>query len=700
MSSPRSLTHLLPAAAVGAIAAVAALLAVAAAPLSRGAGGLLGVAWGASTDLLRVLVVALCAGLLIVAHGVWRGSRRAAAIAVAVLAALGAVTFGDGRVVAVASLAAGLTVAVAHRSFRVGAVGAGARVPAVAVAGCLLAGWAIATAAMPSHGIDAIPGAALAALEWLGNGSWWMRSDGAVAVGLDVLASAALVAGAWWLRRLLRPATARVGHTPAEHDRAAAIVAAHATDSLAPFALREDKSFHFAEGGVLAYRTLRGTAVVSGDPIGPPGSAARILESFDRLAASRGWDVVVTGAAGAHLEAYDRLGFKAIRIGEEAVVDPAGFSLAGRAMKELRHAVTRQARRGWSITTVAGGELDAATVVQIAEVQRRWRAAQPRLTGFAMTLGRLWGAAEDDRCVYVLARDPHGSIGAFLRFAEYRDGLSLDAMRRVGESPNGLTDAMVVAAIELARHRGLQAVSLNFAGFAHIMGPDRVLTRGQRLTRRLLERGRARFQLERLVMFNHKFMPRWEPRYLLYREPQRLPVLGLRVLQAEAYVRPPRSRVLAQRWEPLPLPDHARLLSATPAVSSATAAHVPARVSWGERCCDSGPETVAASDTAPANMSSTTARAAQPARRAAGRTPPARRATPASTPAGTHAAARRASGWSSPPCSCCSGSDPATLGPYGSSPMPRIQYSQPTPAGMARTATDQTPAVRDRRNDR
>jgi hypothetical protein len=32
--------------------------------------------------------------------------------------------------------------------------------------------------------------------------------------------------------------------------------------------------------------------------------------------------------------------------------------------------------------------------------------------------------------------------------------------------------------------------------------------------------------------------------------------------------------------------------------------------------------------------------------------------------------------------------------------MPRIQYSQPTPAGMARTATDQTPAVRDRRNDR
>jgi lysyl-tRNA synthetase class 2 len=694
MPIPRSLAHLLPAAAV---AAIAALLAVAAAPPFGARGGLLGVAWSGSTDVLRLLVAALATGLLIVAHGVWRGSRRAAAIAVPALAALGAVTFGDGRAVAVASLVAGVTVALASRSFRVGAARAGARLPALAMAGCLLAVWAIAMATMrPSHRIAAIPGTAMAALAWLWDGSWWMRSDAVVAVGLDVLAVAALAAGAWWLRRLLRPASARVGHTPAEHDRAAAIVAAHADDSLAPFALREDKSFHFAHGGLLAYRTLRGTAVVSGDPVGPPGSAAMILESFDRLAASRGWDVVVTGAGSAHLDAYRRLGFKAIRIGEEAIVDPASFSLAGRAMKELRHAVTRQGRRGWSITTVAGGALDPVTVAEIADVERRWRAAQPRLTGFAMTLGRLWGAAEDDRCVYVLARDPHGRIGAFLRFAEYRDGLSLDAMRRVGESPNGLTDAMVVAAIDLARERGLQAVSLNFAGFAHIMGPGRVLTRGQRLARRLLTGGHGRFQLERLVMFNHKFMPRWEPRHLLYREPQRLPVLSLRVLQAEAYVRAPRCRPLAERWEPLPVPGRLMLASATPATSSPTATHVPARPSWGDRCSDSGPEIAAASDTAPAIMSSSAASAAVPTSRVAALTPAARSAAPASRPAGTHATARRASGWASPPCSCWSGSELATSGPTPSTPIPRSAYSQPTPQTIASPVTSQPPAARAR----
>ena len=39
------------------------------------------------------------------------------------------------------------------------------------------------------------------------------------------------------------------GHTALEHLRAAALVAAHGSDSLDPFALRADKRFHFAAGG-------------------------------------------------------------------------------------------------------------------------------------------------------------------------------------------------------------------------------------------------------------------------------------------------------------------------------------------------------------------------------------------------------------------------------------------------------------------
>jgi lysyl-tRNA synthetase class 2 len=172
-----------------------------------------------------------------------------------------------------------------------------------------------------------------------------------------VLVVAGLAATTWLIALLVRPTASADGHSPEEHARAAAIVAQHATDSLAPFALREDKAFHFSHSGVLAYRTLRGTAVISGDPIGSEGAAPAILASFEREAARRGWGVVLTGASAEHLDGYRSLGLQVVCIGEEAVVDPATFRLAGRSMKALRHAVTRQDRRGWSVELLSGADL-------------------------------------------------------------------------------------------------------------------------------------------------------------------------------------------------------------------------------------------------------------------------------------------------------------------------------------------------------
>ena len=142
-----------------------------------------------------------------------------------------------------------------------------------------------------------------------------------------------------------------------------------------------------------------------------------------------------------------------------------------------------------------------------------------------MTLGKLW-APDEDRPdgLYVLARNPDGELRSFLHFVRYEAGLSLDVMRRRGEEPNGLNEAMVVAALEHARAAGLREVSLNFAGCAHLMAPDDRLTLRRRLARFALRRVHGRFQLERLVRFNDKFFPVWRPRYLVYTGRARLPL--------------------------------------------------------------------------------------------------------------------------------------------------------------------------------
>ena len=72
-----------------------------------------------------------------------------------------------------------------------------------------------------------------------------------------------------------------------------------------------------------------------------------------------------------------------------------------------------------------------------------------------------------------------------LRFVPYANGLSLDAMRRSDEAPNGLTEALVCTALEHARDQGLCEVSLNFAGFGHLMAPSRRCAAGSARPRRL-----------------------------------------------------------------------------------------------------------------------------------------------------------------------------------------------------------------------
>ena len=113
-------------------------------------------------------------------------------------------------------------------------------------------------------------------------------------------------------------------------------------------------------------------------------------------------------------------------------------------------------------------------------------------------------------------------------------------MRRAGDEPNGLNEAMVVAALEHARELRMREVSLNFAGFAHVMAADAALSRSQRCSAPSAPAVHGRFQLERLVRFNDEVLPRaGGPATSSTRAARYLPLAALRVLQAEAYLPAP-----------------------------------------------------------------------------------------------------------------------------------------------------------------
>ncbi|HLB18677.1 MAG TPA: phosphatidylglycerol lysyltransferase domain-containing protein [Gaiellaceae bacterium] len=316
------------------------------------------------------------------------------------------------------------------------------------------------------------------------------------------------------------------------------LVATWGVDTLAPFVLRADKSYFFdeEEAAFLAYKVVGGVAIVSGDPIGPRERFPDLVGSFLGFARARGWRVAILGVSEGALDLYRGHGLHALYHGDEAVVETSTFSLEGRPIRKVRQSVHRLERSGYTATATRPSELGTQLRHELESLARDWRGAQPE-RGFVMALDTLF-RLDDEHALFVIGRAPDGSVAGFLHFAVCRRGsaLSLSSMPRLRTTPNGFNEWLVCVAIDWARDESIERVSLNFAPFAALLAPEAELSALQRLERRALLRLKGHFQLDNLLLFNRKFLPEWQRRFVVYEKRLDLPRVGIAALAAEAYL--------------------------------------------------------------------------------------------------------------------------------------------------------------------
>jgi lysyl-tRNA synthetase, class II len=349
---------------------------------------------------------------------------------------------------------------------------------------------------------------------------------------------AGLSAGGWLLLGWIAPWRYRLRQEARERQLARDLVAAWGADTLTPFVLRADKSYFFSEDerSFVAYRVIGGVAIVSGDPVGPPDSYSGLLDRFIAFARERGWRLAILGASERCLDIYSARGLHALYHGDEAVIETAGFSLEGRPIRKVRQSVHRLERAGYRAETLRPGQMNPELRKELESIARAWRGAEPE-RGFVMTLDALFRLG-DEEALFVVGRGPDGAPAGFLHFAVCRAGgaLSLSSMPRLRSAPNGFNEWLVCETVAWARTNGFARVSLNFAPFAALLAPEAELSRLQRLERRALLRLKGRFQLDNLLLFNRKFFPSWQRRFVVYERRLDLPRVGIAALAAEAYL--------------------------------------------------------------------------------------------------------------------------------------------------------------------
>ncbi|WP_425540941.1 phosphatidylglycerol lysyltransferase domain-containing protein [Streptomyces coeruleorubidus] len=493
--------------------------------------------------------------LLLLAHGLKRGKRRAWRAAVALLPA-GAVaqfTYRHSIVGVLISLAL-LAPLLLHRDQFSALPDPRSRWRALAnfvlmSAGSLLLGLFIVSV----HGERMVGDPSLAdrithviyglfgfegPVDYQGNTSW------TVAFSLGALG---LLTAVTTIYLAFRPEHPAAQLTEEDEARLRALLERHGgRDSLGHFALRRDKAVVFSPSGKAAvtYRVVSGVMLASGDPIGDVEAWPGAIERFMDEAKAHSWTPAVMGCSETGGEVWTReTGLDALELGDEAVVDVADFSLAGRAMRNVRQMVKRIERAGYETRVRRVRDVGEAELERIRRAADDWRGTDTE-RGFSMALGRVGDPADGD-CLIATAHKqddhpgPYGDLKAILHFVPWgTDGVSLDLMRRDRSADPGMNELLIVAALQAAPKLGIARVSLNFAMFRSALARGEKIGAGPvlRAWRGLLVFLSRWFQIESLYKFNAKFQPRWEPRFVVYRASGDLPRIGFAAMQAEGFV--------------------------------------------------------------------------------------------------------------------------------------------------------------------
>jgi phosphatidylglycerol lysyltransferase len=343
---------------------------------------------------------------------------------------------------------------------------------------------------------------------------------------IDSLYLISVTGVAYALFALFRPALYQFRTLPQERAAAGEIVQQHGRCSLDYFKVWPDKSYHFSPSGrsFLAYRVGGSFAMVLGDPVGPEEEMADLVADFTALCQENDWGVAFHQTLPDLLPLYTHLGFKRLKIGDDAVVDLANFNLDGKENKRLRHYVNQLDKGGIHIE-ITQPPLPDGVLRQAREVSDAWLEIPGRRER-QFTLGQF----ETDyiRSTPLFgAWDGEGQLQAFSNIIpSYGPGeATIDLMRYRPGAPAGIMEYLFVKLFLQKKAEGFIRFSLGMAPLAGFQEHEQA-TAEERAVHFFLQRLNFLFSFSGLRQYKAKFATIWEPRYTVYRRAMDLPRLA------------------------------------------------------------------------------------------------------------------------------------------------------------------------------
>jgi phosphatidylglycerol lysyltransferase len=315
------------------------------------------------------------------------------------------------------------------------------------------------------------------------------------------------------LSQLLGPASARP-HLPTDEELdLARRLLGRAEQPEANLVLLRDKAllFNDARTAFIMYAVRGRTIVALGDPVGPAEEAPELIWRFREMCDRLGSRPAFYQVSADTLPYYLDVGLSPIKVGEEARVMLADFSLDQPGRKDLRYAMRRAEREGLVFQMIPRNET-GDIIAALKPVSNAWLAtrntAEKRFSVGAFDPDYL---SEFDIAVVRV----NGRVTAFANLwkAAGNRAAAVDLMRfESGVSPYTM-EFLITSLILWCKEQGFAWLGLGMAPLSGLAGRD-LAPIWQRLGALVFQAGERFYNFRGLRLFKDKFKPTWEPRYL------------------------------------------------------------------------------------------------------------------------------------------------------------------------------------------
>jgi phosphatidylglycerol lysyltransferase len=346
---------------------------------------------------------------------------------------------------------------------------------------------------------------------------------------LDSLYVISIMAIAYSIFSVFIPVIYKYRTHPRERLLAKGIAEKYGSDSQDYFKLWADKSFFFSpsRNSFIAYGVWSNFAVALADPVGPDDEIEETVRSFMEFCRENDWRVAFHQARTHFLTVFKKLGFRKLKIGDDAIVDLKCFSISGNRMKDIRNTINRIEKSGIRVKIFEPPVHDE-TIHELKDVSDEWlRIPGRRERGF--TLG-MFDPHYIKSTEVLAAEDEQGRVLAFVNIIpSFRAGeATIDLMRRREETPNGVIDYLIVKLLELLKSKGYERFNLGMAPMSGLREDDEASIE-EKTIYYFSKRMNFLFSFAGLKLHKSKFATYWEPRYTIYRNTRDLPKLALAI---------------------------------------------------------------------------------------------------------------------------------------------------------------------------